>query len=367
MTIPPVPVFPPASSLVFVRDAKLQAALTASIAATAASRSLAVGGFPSPVSIADIGSANGSTSTVKFAGFRDTEEHYTASTGKVGVLYAAFALRDMVRRFAAAKSPRDADDLFKQLEATVTPSIVAAVPGLPFSSGDLTPRYRDMFSAVKLGGPWMINFTPAIESALNGMIVDGENTPTSACVLGVRYSYLNGALASAGLFDASAGQGLWVATTYDGKLPRVLIDTVNAGKSEAAASTSDALMRLLTMIALDGVLERGSCGEMRRRMSGAVGANGGKDQSWITRTDVPNFLPDAALTHDKVGLGTITAGRLAGAAVVSEIFTVDAAKVTGLAASKSYCVCYQNVRNTNVNTGDMATLLRTTIAAYERP
>ena len=44
------------------------------------------------------------------------------------MLYAAFAIRDMVRRFALAVKPKDEKDLFAQLDAQMGPAIVAAVP-----------------------------------------------------------------------------------------------------------------------------------------------------------------------------------------------------------------------------------------------
>ncbi len=362
----PVPVFPRRPTVTFTRNTKLQAALDAAVAAVCTRRKIAAGTYPSPISIVDLGNGTDPQPTLSFAGYRDTEEDYIASEGKVAVLYAMFALRSVVRTFAALRKPADAKDLFSQLEADANPQIVAAVPRLSLPKADLVPRYGDLFSVTKVGGSLNIAFRSEIEATMDGMIVHGRNEDTSKCVLALRYSYINGALADAGLFDKTSGKGAWVATTYAGKLPRVMIDTDNAEKSEAAASTSDAMARLMALIVLKGVLDAAACDEMKRRLKGAVGANGGDDQSWITRTDIPGFIPDAALTHDKVGLGTITAGKLRGVEVISEILALDASKI-GVGASKNYAVAYQNVRNDTPSTGDMASILRDTIRQYEKP
>ncbi len=47
------------------------------------------------------------------------------------------------------------------------------------------------------------------------------------------------------------------------------------------------MARLLALIALGGILDAGACAEMTKRLNGAIAANGGDDQSWLTRTAVP--------------------------------------------------------------------------------
>jgi hypothetical protein len=58
--------------------------------------------------------------------------------------------------------------------------------------------------------------------------------------------------------------------------------------------------------------------------AGAGSSKGGADQSWLTRSSVPGFIPDTALTRNKIGLGTITVGKVAGTPIDSEILALDA-------------------------------------------
>jgi hypothetical protein len=360
---PPVALFPPAPTTTFAKNPKLQAALDGAIAKVCAKRKIAVTDFPSPISIIDLKSAASGASALPIAGFHDTaEEDYIASAGKVGVLYAAFVIRDMVRRFAFAAKPKDEKDLFAQLDAQMGPAIAAAVPRVTLKAPIVKPDYASMIQAPKLGSGLNVAFKPAYETNLDGMIVKGANLPTSKCVHGVGYGYLNGTLAAHGFFKDSGGLGLWVATDYNGTRPKVFIKTANADTSEAAASTSDAMARLLAVIIVGGVLNDAVCGEMRRRLKGAVASNGGSDQSWLTRTSVPGFIPDAALTHDKIGLGTITVGKMAGTPIDSEILALDVGQVPDLPGSKKFAIAYQNVRQGDI--GDIVAIIRETIMVY---
>jgi hypothetical protein len=104
------------------------------------------------------------------------------------------------------------------------------------------------------------------------------------------------------------------------------------------------------------------CGEMRRRLKGAVASNGGDDQSWLTRSSVTGFIPDAALTHDKVGLGTITVGKSAGTPIESEVLALDVGQIPDLPGSKKFAIAYQNIRKSE--RADVVAIIRETISVY---
>jgi hypothetical protein len=360
---PPVTLFPPAPTTTFSRDPKLQAALDGAIAKICAKRKIAVTDFPTPISIIDLKSAASGATGLPIAGFNDTtREDYIASAGKVGVLYAAFAIRDMVRRFAFAAKPKDEKDLFAQLDAQMGPAIAAAVPRVTLKEPIVKPNYASMIEASKLGSGLNINFKRDYETNLDGMIVKGQNLPTSKCVHGVGYGYMNGTFAAHKFFKDPGGLGLWVATDYNATRTKVFINTVNASGSEAVASTSCAMAQLLAVIIVGGVLSDAVCAEMRRRLKGAVASNGGDDQSWLTRSSVTHFIPDAALTHDKVGLGTITVGKMAGTPIESEILALDVGQIPDLPGSKKFAIAYQNMRQSE--RADIVAIIRETITAY---
>ena len=359
---PPITLFPPAPKTTFTKDPKLQAALTRAVGTVCARRRIAPADFPSPISIIDLKTAVSGATALPIAGFHENEEDYIASAGKVGVLYAAFMIRDMARRFALARAPKDEKDFFAQLNAQMGPAIASAVPRLGLSSPIVKPDYGSMLQATRLGGGLNVHFKSGYETSLNGMIIKGENLPTSKCVKGVGYGYLNGSLAAHGFFTNSTGLGLWVGTDFNGTQPKVFINTTNADKSEAVASTSDAMARLLAIIIVSGVLSDTICGEMRTRLAGAIATNHGSDQSWITRSSVSHFIPDNALTHDKVGLGTITVGKTKGTEVFSEVLGLDVAKIADLPGVKKFAIAYQNVHQTEI--ADIVTIIRETITTY---
>src|SRR3954452_1745753 len=111
--MPPVPLFPPAPTTSFVKADFLQAALDHAVKAACARKDVSSDVFPVPISIVDVGSGGTGASSLRYAGFHDDEEDYIASEVKIGVLYAAYVFRDMVRRFNLVVAPKDPADLFK--------------------------------------------------------------------------------------------------------------------------------------------------------------------------------------------------------------------------------------------------------------
>ena len=194
------------------------------------------GSLPVAFTIADI-SAGGS-GPFPSAGWRETEVDYIASEAKVSVLYAAYALRDMVNRFAATDSALNPADLFSNLHSGMDPSIRRAVARIASASNlsdvHRLPNYAAMFTASPSGGHLQVDFTAGYLKALEDMIVPSDNSAAATSIHGIGYGYLNGCLAAAGLFDdaptrgcGSLGTSRWAPSGLrsnpshnDGRLPK---------------------------------------------------------------------------------------------------------------------------------------------------
>ena len=107
----PIPLFPPKPADPLTADPKMKQALTNAIGKLEKDRKLAPGTFPVRFTLVDVTNASGSFPS---AGHLETETDYIASEAKVAVMYSAYALRDMVRRFAASSGANSAN-LFAQL------------------------------------------------------------------------------------------------------------------------------------------------------------------------------------------------------------------------------------------------------------
>jgi hypothetical protein len=317
-----------------------------------------------PISIVDLGpTLFTGGSSFPIAGFRDDEEDYIASEGKVGILYAAYAFRDMVRRFNTARRPKDQTDLFKQLRATMSKPIASSVRRLlskPIPPSQRLPTYEKVLSARKLGGTLTVEFLPAFVKSLDDMIIPSDNNATMRCVHGLGFSYLNGALAAAGLFNDSTGKGLWVGGDFQmGKVwTPAKIATANDTAS-SVASTSDAMVRLISLIVSNNLLDSTSCQEMSDRL--ILSATVGPDTPWLTRPGLvppPLTLDRANVSHNKLGLGPLNAG----AKVWSEVSVLNGLGSTG----RNYAVAWQNLTPLLVSKfTTVAAIIRGTITAYE--
>ena len=93
----------------------------------------------------DVTNASGSFPS---AGYLETETDYIASEAKVAVMYSAYALRDMVQRFAASTGANSAN-LFARLARQMDPSIVKASKNIARSllmDEHRVPSYRNVFA-----------------------------------------------------------------------------------------------------------------------------------------------------------------------------------------------------------------------------
>jgi len=363
MALPPVGLFPAAPGISLLRNKKLNDAVTAAISGIS-------GGKSQPpafsLTLVDLATGGASGSSLPMGGYKDDEEHYVASMAKIGVMYSAYALRDLVRRYAIAKKPATAQDLFTGVTADLNDAIARSssiVLGGSATRNHRIPHYNDVFNVTALGASVEVRFRPEFIKALDKMIVPSDNTMAGRCVHGVGYSYLNAALEAGKMFDSSTKKGLWVAGDFSGGTDWPYVRIPSANDAEVAqASTSQAVALLMAIIMRDAALDATSCKEMRERLGRAARGDdpdGQGDESWLTRGDIPNHLDRAWVTHDKIGLGPLKAGG----DVFSEVCVVSG--VGG--GTRSYVLAFQNFRPGTYRWQDLLSVIRGAIAAYEKP
>jgi hypothetical protein len=358
MAPPPVDLYPPAPKTTLLKNAKLNGAVTAAVGAVSSGRSQAAA---FALTLVDLSPSSG---PLPMGSYKGDEEHYIASMAKVGVMYSAYALRDMVRRYVAKQKPATAEALFTGLAADMDDAIVkssAIILSAPVLRAHRVPHYADVID--KTGATAMPEFRKDFLKALEKMIVPSDNTMAGKCVHGVGYSYLNGALEAAKLFTTGTKQGMWVAGDFSGgkNWPYARIPSTNDG-DVAQASTSEAAALLLAVILKRGAIDTKSCDEMTERLARAakgIDPDGQGDESWLTRSDIPGHLDLASVTHDKVGLGPLKKG----ADVYSELLALQ--NVGG--STRTYAVAFQNFVPGVYRWADLVAVIRNAIKTYETP
>ncbi len=375
----PVGLYPAAPTLTFGKNAKLDNAVAE------AAKKLADAGRPAQFSLAIIDLGGGGTSeTLGWGAHKPDEMHYTASAAKAGAMYAAFALKDMVTRFATmsavfraafaaastvsaplmpfggllnlATPPPKPAPLFDSLRKEMDPEIDKTAHPLLQSAVQRihrVPNYPAMFGAPPAGGGPPADFAGTFRTALHEMIVPSSNEHAGMCVRGVGYGYLNGALTAAGLFKDKTG--IWLAGDYVSRWPYARIDSANdAGVAQAGTALS--MARLMALIANDGIIDKNACEAMRKLMAKATR---GPDQPFVTR-DVGSAglaIPLEKVTHAKLGFGPLKKGGN----VCSELFRLQGVRN----ASKAYAVAFQNLNENQSPLADVNYMLLNAITTYE--
>jgi hypothetical protein len=294
---------------------------------------------------------------------------YIASEAKVSVMYAAYALRDMVRRFAPGSGATDQAGLFAALRSQVDPFIKKEVKRISDATNitdtHRVPKYEAVLQASVSGTTWTIDFTTAFVNSLDMMIIPSNNTHAARCVQGVGYGYLNGALAAGGFFDDTHG-GLWEAGDFleapipagMSKYPYVRVQSVNDA-AVAQAGTVRQMARLVALIDTGQIIDTASCTEMANRMHEAAIGRAGLpfDQPFIDRPS-PAIIKHASIVRNKLGLGPLKTGK----DVLSEVTVLDAPRKPGF----RYVVTWQNMLAAGtVDFADVAKIIDDTIKAYE--
>jgi len=125
--------FPSAFPDVLSPDGALSASLATAVALAQVQHPQATSPGRFAISIVAI---DDSSSPVTFlhAGLREREMHFSASLLKVAAAYAAFQLRQSVNSFAQNSAAATPADLFSDMELTLNPPILSAVPFLTTAS-----------------------------------------------------------------------------------------------------------------------------------------------------------------------------------------------------------------------------------------
>lgn len=380
--LPPMPLFPPPPSLKFAQDTKLQAAVKAAVDALAAARGGAAPAFR--VAIIDLGDEKPGN-TLNFGAYNGDTVDFIASEAKIIALYAAFALRDMVERFAAGLALRTlvaqgiqafggrkappSPDLFTALRTELDAHILAAADGalraLPRS--ELLPDYKAMFEVPPGGVP---AFKTSFRGAMRQMIVPSSNSGASTVIMSVGYAYISGAMKAAQLFVG--GKGPWLSADFAGHY-HALIQSTN-DNAVGQAGTALSMAKLFSILMTGGIPIRADAfTDMQTLLADAVD---GPDTPLLTRSPAQGFTDPAdsdrtksrlrilrktELTHIKLGQEWLKP-KNGGFMVWSEAFRLkDLYK-----AGKTYAVSYQNLLTDLVDPANMAFVIRRAIQDYEK-
>src|SRR5207253_7988060 len=101
----------------------------------------------------------------------DDKEMRAFSLAKIGVMFAAFRLRDRVRLAGQGLIAKDADDLFGQLTSAWQTKVESRLPEVKKDF----PQWKDIFAVTGTSGSWTINFTDGGKSWSQLDTLHGEN------------------------------------------------------------------------------------------------------------------------------------------------------------------------------------------------
>jgi hypothetical protein len=152
---------------------------------------------------------------------------YSGSLLKIAAMYAAFQLREAVNALAATMdfaTVTDESIFFAAVEKEFDKEIVGAPDLIKHTStaGNRAPVYKTIFTATQdLGeNKWSVDFRADVDPKfdfaghLDKMIVDSHNLSAGFCIQMLGFSFINGLLQKAGLFEPSLKRGIWLAGDY---------------------------------------------------------------------------------------------------------------------------------------------------------
>ena len=239
-----------------------------------------------PFTIADVTTKTPKFPVGKTSGADNNADlsYFIASEDKVSVMYAAYEMRAMARRFQAANSGIPPDQLFAAMKSVQTPIFLHGVPLLeakPTGAGfqnqitdaDRQPNYAAVFAPPAAGA--LIDFENAkFKLALAKMVVESADAPETVTMIGgIGYSYLNGALRAGGFFNGT--DGAWVGSNYGGgRLARVI-----HSQNDGPATLTGSAYQMAKMMALIHIATLVDTGATSATINGGAGANGGTGSS----------------------------------------------------------------------------------------
>ncbi|MFD6274613.1 hypothetical protein ACFWFI_03345 [Streptomyces sp. NPDC060209] len=243
----------------------------------------------------------------RHAGLRYGDSYFTASLAKIGALYAAYELLRSVN--AVSRKVTTPQRLFTRLRSEFDPVIDASVPAIAQAPGltrvQRLPKYEEIFATAPAAGALACSFKPSFQDTLNKMILKGTNETAAAVIQRLGYSWINGALKAGGFFFQPAATGIWLAGTFTGSLPAVVIPSVNDGMV-AQASTCFDMANLYAHIIRRTLVDSGSSNFMHALLG--TSASVGDDPSFLdfTRRRLPPR--DFTVLESKIGHAPLKTG-----------------------------------------------------------
>ncbi|MDZ5447573.1 hypothetical protein U2F26_33540 [Micromonospora sp. 4G57] len=266
----------------------MRVALTAALAQTGLTFPAERVHLDTAISIAAVINPTSTSPRFAYAGFRDTEMHFSGSLLKAAAMFAAFQLRQSASQHVLTAGDCTPSGVFNDLKSAFNQNIKNAAPRFQTEPGITenmrVPKYPTIFGPPEelASGGCLISFSQVFAANMRGMTVPSHNPETSACIQALGYSWINGLLAKTGLFNPSTNTGIWLAGTFTGAFPAVRVPSMNDGPSAQSTTTVD-MARLFALIVEGSILDShsidGIASDMRQLLADAQSAG---DSSWMT-------------------------------------------------------------------------------------
>jgi hypothetical protein len=286
--------------------------------------------------------------TRPFVGQHANEMFYSGSLMKVAAMYAAFQLRFSVNTFLATLDPHkfaDEDAVFAAVQKAFDSKIlsVSELIKKSGSTGHRPPQYKRIFTASLVSGKWQVVFRADVDPLsnfdhhLDNMVVNSHTASAGICIQALGFSWIDGLLEKAGLFNPKSHRGIWLAGDYLGSQAiikaaheralhggrvdsdfeeefalgisgwrEVRVHSENDGPSKQAATCSD-LARLFVLLCDSNLVPdaasdtRHPSEDMMDMLKRAVSGNDAP--STVNR--FPSAPPPFTVIGSKIGVGTL--------------------------------------------------------------
>jgi hypothetical protein len=253
--------------------------------------------------------------TMEYAGVHEQDMYFSGSLLKVTLLYASFELVARVNAVAPSITAATEADFFAELEKRFGPTVAGAIPTI--TAGPWTKvSWSQALRAVPSGGGFKVEMNPTHQAAIERIFADqNQNDAARDSMHRLGFSFVNGALAAAGLYGTQTQRGIWMATDYIVDNPpgqnnwrsfNIPVVTGNGGTSSAA-------MTCVSMATLFALVHRGELvGPAESGLMRGIVRRGG---SWVTT------LPNAgamSFTDDGAKVGHSSSSSAGVGSVMSE-------------------------------------------------
>ena len=287
-----------------------------------------------------------------YAGVDDDQLCFSASLLKPAVLYAAVELLAAANRLVAAQSITDPKKfllaLDNEFDDQITKAAVREIRKQPF---DPAPDWETIFD-FNAGGSPPVTFKGPFAIALSAMITISHDPSATACIRALGYSYIDGALAAAGLLQLKGRKtrGIWISGDYANNEIRIF-GTMNDGLGKLVMDT-ETMVRLFALVQFGVLTGAAGASTMASLLAGPVTR---KPLPFITHADdvaddTKVSVPFTVLLN-KLGIDHL--GRTGmGPKVSSECSVIEwktsetdtVAALKRLDLSNRMVICWQNFR-----------------------